>query len=262
MTDRPPSLRIVVVTQDDPYYVPAFFHRFFERIEEEPLEVVGAVLLRPLGRSPLALARRMWGFYGPIGFLRRGTDYALRRAVMKLKGSAGAVAELMASRDVPVEAADNVNAGPVVERVRSWAPAAILSVSAPQIFRPDLLSVPARGCYNVHCGALPEYRGLMPVFWARYHGEEEVGITFHEMARELDRGGILLQRFAPVDPAESLDDSIRRVKRLSADVVVEGLLQVARDEAEPWLPERDGSYYSFPDADAARRYRRTVGRLL
>jgi len=49
-------------------------------------------------------------------------------------------------------------------------PDVIFSVSAPQILKKNLIKLPNWGCINVHTAKLPEYRGMVPNFWAMYHG--------------------------------------------------------------------------------------------
>ena len=49
------------------------------------------------------------------------------------------------------------------------------------------------GVLNSHAGNLPRYRGNACPNWAIINGEEEVYVTIHVMAKELDAGPILSQ---------------------------------------------------------------------
>ena len=43
---------------------------------------------------------------------------------------------------------------------------------------------------NLHCGLLPSYRGILPVFWSFYEGNY-CGVTLHRINEEIDRGEII-----------------------------------------------------------------------
>ncbi len=66
-----------------------------------------------------------------------------------------------------------------------------------------LLSLAARGAYNMHGSLLPKYRGRVPINWAVLHGETETGATLHEMAVKPDAGTILAQTAVPILPDDT-----------------------------------------------------------
>lgn len=73
------------------------------------------------------------------------------------------------------------------------------------ILKQDVFSIPRLGSINLHSGKVPEYRGAAPAFWELYHGETEVGITIHEVVREVDAGRVLRQECFPLDPVPEGD---------------------------------------------------------
>lgn len=46
------------------------------------------------------------------------------------------------------------------------------------------------GVLNMHGGKIPEYRGANVLQWAIINGESELGITWHELVKEVDAGPI------------------------------------------------------------------------
>ncbi|MCG8480679.1 MAG: hypothetical protein MI724_16415, partial [Spirochaetales bacterium] len=73
------TIRIAIVTQEDPFYIPIFFREFFKRyrasIEKHsdaaPVEVRGVMIQQALGnRTARGLAKRIWSLYGAVGFCR------------------------------------------------------------------------------------------------------------------------------------------------------------------------------------------------
>ncbi|MGB3969695.1 MAG: formyltransferase family protein, partial [Planctomycetota bacterium] len=65
------------------------------------------------------------------------------------------------------------------------------------------LALPKRGAINFHDGPLPRYAGLNATCWAILHGENEHGITWHEMEVGADKGAILLQRRFAIGPDDT-----------------------------------------------------------
>lgn len=64
-----------------------------------------------------------------------------------------------------------------------------LSLAAP-ILRAPLFMLPRLGTLNLHKGAVPEFRGMPPAFWERWHGVNEVGCTVHWVDEGLDTGAV------------------------------------------------------------------------
>jgi len=60
---------------------------------------------------------------------------------------------------------------------------------------------------NVHLSKLPEYKGRHPIHWALINGEKEIGITIHEMIRQIDGGRILWQEICPISEKTSVAEA-------------------------------------------------------
>ncbi len=280
-------MRVLIVTQEDPFYLPIFFREFFRlraaerqerRQEERPgrglehggdeIEIVGVMIQRALGnRDGRGLARRMLGLYGPVGFMRIGARDALRKAQNALAGM-GLLREgfsiqwFCAQAGVAVLPLTDINAPETVEFVRQEVDL-VVSVAASQIFRRPVLEAAPLGCINLHNAPLPHYRGMLPNFWQMYHDEPCSVLTIHQMVEQLDKGDILLQQKTEIEPGMSLDALIKKTKARSAAALLE-VLRGLRDgtvTAAP-LPDEEGSYFSFPTRQDARAFRARGKRLL
>jgi Formyl transferase len=120
--------------------------------------------------------------------------------------------------------------------VRRWAasqnlalfsePSQLLSAEAPRgyaylfsitnldVLAAEVIALPTRAAINFHDGPLPEYAGLNTPVWALLNGEGQHGITWHLMAREVDRGDILAQRrFDLTDSESALSLSVKSKRR-------------------------------------------------
>ncbi len=72
----------------------------------------------------------------------------------------------------------------------------------------EAVGSPARMAINFHDGPLPAYAGLNTPMWALINGESDYGITWHVMAKGVDKGDILVQHpvaIADDDTALSLN---------------------------------------------------------
>lgn len=257
----PRDLAIAIVTQDDPFYIPAFFGPFLDAAPGRGISTRLVVITSAFGESTGKLARRMWAFYGPMGFVKRMLAYASTMVMDRVGRRPRRVETMVRARGIPVRHATNVNAPALVDELERLGLDVILSVSAPQVFKKKLLGVPAWGCVNIHAARLPQYRGMMPNFWAFYHGDRSAGVTVHTMDEALDRGKVLQQGDVEIRPADTLHDLMIRSKVEAARIAVEALGRVRDGTIELRDYEGAGSYFSFPTRDHVRELRTRGKRL-
>jgi len=254
------SLRTVVVTQDDVFYIPLFFRSFFDAIPSN-VSIDSIVILDPFDESYPELAARMFRFYGPVGFVRLGGAFLFRRTLDAAGVRDYSVASLARAEGIDVEQRSTVNDEAFVESLRERDVDVVLSVSAPEVFDEQLLDAP-RWCVNVHAGDLPEYRGMLPTFWALYHGEPEIGVTVHTMVEEIDQGEVLAKEYVDATDVETLDELIRRGKETGGRLAADVLDRIDRGEIRSEPMTGEGSYFSFPSRQERRELQRMGYELL
>ncbi len=256
-------MRVLIVTQEDPFYIPLFFREFF-RDSRDDIHVVGVAIQKPLGnRTARGLAKRIRSLYGTLGFVVMGLRY-LWRKILGLAGRwAPTVRGLCRRYDVPLVEETDANSDAFLNLLVEKSVDLIVSVSASQIFRAPVLAATPLGCINLHNAPLPRYRGMLPNFWQLYYGETESVLTIHRMVAELDAGAILLQRSTPITDSMSLEQLIRLTKIRSAHALWD-LLEQLRDgtATESPMPQTGGSYHTWPTREEARELRRRGRRLL
>jgi len=127
-------MRIVLISQDDPFYIKEFFEPFLAGCPEE-IEIRAAVLCRTMGKSRRTLAAELWRFYGPIDFVRMGLRYTwiLMRAAVARKRPVR-LPQLFEHHGIPVIETLNVNGRKLREQLETIGPDLIVSVAAPQVF--------------------------------------------------------------------------------------------------------------------------------
>jgi methionyl-tRNA formyltransferase len=253
--DRP--LRVLFITEDDPLYVIRFFEVFFAECPRDEIEIVGVSIQEAFHEPIWKTAKRMWGFYGPVDFVRTGTRFA----ATKLKKVS--IADLAKDNGLPLIPCSSVNDDAYIARVRELAPDVIASVAAPEIFREPILATPGIGCMNIHSGKLPIYRGMMPNFWQLLHKEPCAVLTVHEMVPKLDAGGVLGTLEWPLRERDSLHRVITGTKQDGARLMIDVMKRVREGTATVTpLDMSKKKYFGFPKPADVRSFRRAGHRML
>ncbi len=248
-------VKIVFLTTDDRIYLPAFFDRVLASRGEETEAVY---IVPPLYKGQTSRAAA-WRYYRTFG--ARGV-FGLATRLLQARAGRRSIESVCERRGVVSGEIKDVNAAEFLADLRRLNPDLLVSVSCPQIFKRPLLEVPAIGCLNVHGSQLPNYRGIMPSFWMLANGERQAGVSVYFMNERIDAGDLCAQRVFPISPTETLDEFLRRSKLLAADLLLEVLdaIENGTVERRP-LDLTQGSYYSWPDRDAVRRFRAAGRRL-
>jgi methionyl-tRNA formyltransferase len=262
------KIRILFITQDDPFYVRLFFDEFFKNYARRE-EIVGVVIAEAMGKKSMGkLARQMFGFYGLKDFVKVGIKFAFYKVMaatgkFMIPGKDFSLTQLCSEYGIEVFPGSDINGKKFLEGLQALKPDLIISVAAPVIFKRELISLPRFGCINIHNGMLPHYRGMLPNFWQMYHDEKQVGITVHEINEHLDDGRILVQEKVDILPHETLDSLIRRTKFLGAHIMARAITAL-RDGTVAYRdnPASEGSYFSFPTSEHVREFKRNGKRLI
>jgi methionyl-tRNA formyltransferase len=261
-------LKIILVTQDDPFYVPVFFRELVKRGIPEKFNILGVIIQPPLGKKSLKqLVRQMLDFYGFINFLAKGVRFVFYKilniiAVKIFKGKFPGVfstEHILLKKNFKIFHIKNINNPESLEYLRSLKPDIIFSIAASRVFKKNLLELPAIGCFNIHTAKLPKNRGMMPNFWSLYNYDKDPvsAITIHKMNEKLDDGDFLLQHNFELNPRESLEELIIRTKRMSAGVFLDALELLDRGDGE--LIKNDASeatYNTFPTSEDVKKFRK------
>ena len=255
-------VRTVAVTQSDPFFTGRFFETFLPRARAGGVEILEIVVLPNFNESRLALLRRVAGLYPPTDLIRLAARYVCSGLETR-RGIPRGVEAVAAVNGVPTRTLASINDAAYLATLPGRDVDVLLSVAAPQILRREALAA-APLTLNVHNGRLPDYRGMMPTFWALLEGEEHVVVTLHEMAEQLDAGTVVAEFEVPVAPGESAFDVSRNAKAVAGREIA-GLLSKVGSEQWPAgrpIDVSSGRYHGFPSRRDARRLRRAGRRML
>jgi methionyl-tRNA formyltransferase len=105
--------------------------------------------------------------------------------------------------------------------VEELQPDAVVVSSYNRVLPAELLL--SRPFVNVHYAPLPRYRGRATVNWAILNGETEAAISIHCLTEKLDAGGILMQRFIPIRPRDTVTDLYQRLNALQRELLADAV---------------------------------------
>ncbi len=155
-----------------------------------------------------------------------------------------------------------------LDALAAWKPDLMAVTAFGRILPPAILTMPPKGCLNVHGSLLPKYRGAGPIQWAIINGETETGITTMLMDEGMDTGAMLLQERMPIAPDDTAGTLSPRLAELGGRLLVETIAQLktgrlmprAQDHAmatmAPLLKKEDGLIdWTMPAMSIAHRIR-------
>ena len=156
-----------------------------------------------------------------------------RRAKRGRKLEASPVKVVALAHDLPVLQPPSLRRPDVVAELRALAPDVIVVAAYGHILRAEVLSIPPRGCLNVHASLLPRCRGAAPVAATILAGEKETGVTIMLMDEEMDTGPILSQAACSISPQDTRESLGARLAQLGADLMMDTLPRWLAGAIEP-----------------------------
>lgn len=153
---------------------------------------------------------------------------------------------LALSYDTPVYQPQSLKNGgeEFIDILKQLEPDCIVVAAYGKILPKAVLDIPKYGCVNVHGSLLPKYRGAGPIQWAVLNDEKETGITTMLMGEGLDTGDMLLQRATPIGENETAAELFDRLAQIGADVLIETLEKLEKNEITPVPQNEEESSYA------------------
>ena len=145
---------------------------------------------------------------------------------------------------LPVYQPDSLRGPEAVARLEAARPDAIVVAAYGEILRQNVLSLPPRGCVNVHASLLPRHRGAAPVAAAILAGDRETGVTIMLMDAGMDTGPILGRARERIRPDDTTGTLTARLAELGARTLVEVLPRWLAGEIEPQAQDNSQATYA------------------
>ena len=259
------KLRVIVLTQQDGFFIPANIIKASKVCEI--IEIVDNRAKSSLDNKISDMVQ-WFGFFqcAKMGFktyYRKFQNFLDKNSKYEKFGGECSIQGAAAKLGVPFMVVPNVNSKEYVEHVRKLAPDLMISYSAPQIIKPELLDIPKHGVLNVHGALLPDYRGTLPSFWYLYNDEKLGGATVHFMSKAIDDGDICVQKSVDISDCKTMFELMGRTKKVGGEAMVEAIEKVADGSLTPRKNDTEnGSYFTWPTKAQAKDFRKRGKRLV
>lgn len=246
-------LRVAVITQEDKLFIPKNVELLCKDVQ---LDVRVIVVLNAKG-SLDNMRRQLLSWFGPLAVAKVVMRSVTAGLLSALGKTSGTLKQVAARHGIPYVVERSANAPELLDRLRAMDLDCVVSYSAPQVFKKELLDLPRIGCINLHCSLLPQYRGLLPSFWVLYNGEQQSGATVHMMGAGIDDGAILGQVTVDIKGMRRMVDVLDATKAAGGILMRDVLRGLAANTVAPRPnPIDEGAYFKWPTKEQAREFRR------
>lgn len=256
------KLRIVIITQDEPLYIPLVV----EKILKGRNDIYAIVAVPPYVKSSnfISTIKLRLQTYGIDYVVKVSFLFFISKILDKIKYirpfSIKTLSKIYSTRYIYTA---NVNEDKFLNELEEIKPDLVISISPPQIFKKRILSIPRFGIINVHGALLPKYKGLQPSFWVLANDEPITGVTVHYMSEKLDAGEIILQEKVDINKDDTQFSLIYKTKKLGAKLILNSIDLIESESSKTRnLISDAGSYYSFPTREDVIKFKKNNKKLV
>jgi methionyl-tRNA formyltransferase len=238
-------MRIVILTQDDPFYLGKNIDYLVKNMPKYA-QVVGTVLfdVSPFGKRE-TFFQKMKKTYDVFGFMFFA--YYSYKFIKSKFNSGNSVAKVLGKYNIPlIKIEGGINSKENRAILKEYQPDLLISIGGNQIFKRPLLDLATFGCVNLHTALLPKYRGLMPSFWVLKNNEKYTGVSVFFVDEGIDSGPILVQKKVEIGHRSQVE-LIRHNKQIGMECIIESveLIQKGSYNLIP-NPAEEMTYFTFP----------------
>jgi methionyl-tRNA formyltransferase len=134
----------------------------------------------------------------------------------------------------------------VAEWLEERSPEVIVVAAFGQILPPAVLSLPPKGCINVHASLLPRHRGASPIANAILLGDDRTGVTIMVMDEGMDTGPMLDHRALSISPEDTTLSLGEKLAPLGAGALMDVLPEWMEGRLTPKEQDESATSYSRP----------------
>lgn len=155
-----------------------------------------------------------------------------------------AVKELALQHQLPIAQPASLKDPVSWEPVSQALPDAMIVAAYGLILPADLLTIPARGCLNIHASLLPRWRGAAPIQRAIQAGDKTSGVCIMQMEAGLDTGPVWIRKVCPIGPDDTGGQLHDTLARLGAESLLEALDGLEAESLQATVQSEDGVTYA------------------
>ena len=249
-----------IFIQNDPFYLPMVLDKYLERYGTTTVGIDIQSVAQGK-RSVVQTALDLYNLYGFSYFQWKLRRYLWRKLMAKIfndclgiTSKCWSIAAVARKHGIPVTSNSDVNSDSFREHLRVKNVEFIISISGTQFYGKKLREQTPLGIVNCHGALLPKYRGLMPSFWTLANGEKFGGVSVHYVNEKIDDGPIVVQKKYPIVKGESLENLMKRSKKIAAQAILEcvEIIEKGSPKTIP-NPTEEMTHFSMPTREDVKR---------
>jgi len=247
------KMRIVIITQDEPFYLSKNLIYLLKKLPKEH-SIVGAVVTTasPFGKKEnfIKKALKTNRIFGLEFFLYYSFRFIYAKVFQK------SVTSILYEYEVErIKIKGSINSEKNLNIIKSYNPDLLVSILGNQIFKKPLIELAPKGCINLHTALLPKYRGLMPTFWVLKNNEQYTGVSVFFVDEGIDSGPIIIQEKVEIRK-KTQQQLIKETKLIGMNLILKSIDLIAKGEFKVIEnPDSQKSYYSFPSHEDVRIFK-------
>ena len=246
-------MRIVIITQDEPFYLKSNLE-YLTKILPDESEIVGCVVneASPFGKKETFI-EKILKTYNIFGF-----NFFIHYSIKYIKSYfSKSIKSFLTENDIPIINIDgSINSQGSLNTIKNFNPDLLVSILGNQIFKRSLIDLAPKGCINLHTALLPKYRGLMPTFWVMKNNEKHTGVSVFFVDEGIDSGPIIVQEKLKIGNLTQ-EQLIRRTKKIGMELISKSIGLIQRNEVN--LIENNSlkqTYFSFPTRRDVKEFKK------
>ena len=259
------KLRVVVMTQNDRFFIPKNIEKASKVCNM--LEIVEVDSKYSLDNQ-IGNYFKWFGFFqcakmGVVTIARETLKYLDRLSGYRLARGHCSVKDVAKANKIPHRVITKSNDPEYVQHIIDLNVDLIISYSAPQIIKEELLNTPKYGVINVHGSLLPDFRGCLPSFWYLYCDEKTGGATVHYMSAKIDDGDIIEQDSVDLSDCKTMFQEMKKTKLLGGELMVKAIQEIEAGTVN--IRKNDttqGRYFTWPTVEQTKEFRAKGKRLI
>lgn len=155
-----------------------------------------------------------------------------------------AVKELALKENITVYEPGKARDPEFIGKLASLAPDLIVVIAYGKILPASILSIPKKGCVNVHASLLPKYRGAAPINWAIINGETVTGVSTMLMDEGMDTGAVLKTEEVGIGPEDTAEDLAKKLSNAGAGLLIKTIEELSEGRLKPAAQDDSQASYA------------------
>jgi len=236
-------MKTVLILNNENYYTPHFLYQFLSRTNFKISHIYTTPFFFPQ-------AKKLKYIFTSVIIM--GPWFNLKY-LFKLFFDRRTIKRVAQTHGIPITWIVDVNSSEFRSELNQKKITIALSLCS-QIYAEDILSRTRVKFYNFHPSLLPRNKGRFPIFWAISNGDEEQGITCHEINLHIDDGRILFQNKIKMKKNDNVPAILDRINTLAAEIFEEALQRISKDEYQIINSPADSCYGPTPTLRQILKY--------